>query len=106
MCRTTSATHRSLPEHLVLEPGERNDEQRRQDEAKQRIDPDQRDVEGAESETDPEGAERAVRFQDVAPRDVGIDVAAEKIAARQFASQRALPDVRRPDQGWRLYFSR
>jgi len=40
-------------------------EQRRQEHAEERVDPDQCDVEAAEAESDPEGAEWSVRFQGV-----------------------------------------
>ena len=43
---------------------EGHEEERDGQNAEQRIDPDQGDVEAAESETDPEGAERAVSFQE------------------------------------------
>ena len=58
-----SATRGGLPAYSVLQPGERDQEERRQDEAQQGVDPDQRDVEAAEAETSPEDAKRAVSFQ-------------------------------------------
>ena len=46
----------------ILEPRRRNDEQWRQEETKQRVQPDQRDIEAAESQTNPERAKRSVSF--------------------------------------------
>src|SRR5215212_344727 len=63
MSAARSATRGCLPAYSVLQPGERNEEKRRQDEAQQRVDPDQGDVKAAEAETSPEDAERAVSFQ-------------------------------------------
>jgi hypothetical protein len=40
-----------------------NDEQRREEKAEQCVQPDERDVECAEAKTNPECAERTVRFQ-------------------------------------------
>ena len=69
--RAESSTHldwslvRRCPSalHTVHQPGRRNDEQRRQHEAEQRIQPDERDVECSEAEADPERAQRTMRFQ-------------------------------------------
>ena len=83
-----SATHGSLPLHSIHEPGARDDEQRRQEKAQQRVDPDERNVEGAESETDPERAERAMSFQAIAPKDVSVLSGAKKIALRTEPIQR------------------
>lgn len=58
-----SATRGGLPAYSVLQPGERDQEERRQNEAQQGVDPDQGDVEAAEAETSPEDAKRAVSFQ-------------------------------------------
>lgn len=48
----------------ILQPRRGNHEQRRQKEAEERVQPDQRDVEAAEADADPECAERTVSFQD------------------------------------------
>src|ERR1043165_5742616 len=67
-CGLLSAAHLlASPHDLILEPGCRNDEERRQEKAQQRVQPDQRDVEAAEAETDPDGAKGAMRFQENAP---------------------------------------
>jgi len=65
-----SATRGGLPAHTILQPGERDDEQRRENHTEQRVDPHKRNVECAKAETDPKGAERAVSFQVIAPFDV------------------------------------
>ena len=49
------------------EPRDRDQEQRREEDAKEGVDPDQGNVETAEAETDPESAERSVRFQRSSP---------------------------------------
>lgn len=51
----------------ILQPGCRNDEQRREKEAEQRVQPDQRDVEAAEAQTNPECPQRTVCLQAYAP---------------------------------------
>ena len=58
---------RSTHADSIHQPRGRNDEQRRQEEAEQRIQPDQRNVEAAEPEADPESAKRTVSFQASAP---------------------------------------
>ncbi len=45
------------------EPRHRNQEKRCKEHAEQGVDPDQGDVKAAEAESDPESAERSVRFQ-------------------------------------------
>lgn len=62
-----SATHGGLPAYSILQPRERDDEQRREDHTEERVDPDEADVEAAESETDPESAQWSVSFQESAP---------------------------------------
>ena len=52
---------------VVLEPGHRDDEQRRQEEAEQGVQPDQGDVEAAKAEADPDRAQRTMRFQGNVP---------------------------------------
>lgn len=71
-----SATRGGLPAHAILQPGERNDEERREHHTKQRVDPHERNVECAEAETDPKDAERAVSFQVNAPVAVNPTVTA------------------------------
>lgn len=51
----------------IRHPSGRDDEQRREKEAEQRVQPNQRDVEAAEAEADPECAKRTMRFQASAP---------------------------------------
>ena len=65
--RARSATRGGLPANAILQPGKRDDEQWREDDTEQRVDPHERYVEAAEAKTDPEGAERAVSFQENAP---------------------------------------
>jgi hypothetical protein len=62
-----SATRGGLPAHSILQPRERDDEQRREDHTEQDVDPRERDVEAAEAEADPENAQRTVSFQENAP---------------------------------------
>jgi hypothetical protein len=54
-------------EKVVLEPGERDDEQRREEKAEQRVQPDQRHVKAPEREANPDRAQRAMCFQGSAP---------------------------------------
>lgn len=51
----------------ILQPGCWNDEQRREKEAEQRVQPDQRDVEATQAETNPECPQRTVCLQTYAP---------------------------------------
>src|SRR6476660_4604669 len=78
----------------IHEPGGRQGEQRSEKEAEQGVDPDQRDVEGAEAEANPEDAEGAVSFQGVAPEAVISRCCASKIVKRDGTSQR--PAARAP----------
>lgn len=57
----------SAPRDGVHQPGLWNDKQRREKETKQRVQPDQRDVECAERDTDPQNSERTIRFHDELP---------------------------------------
>src|SRR4051812_23147770 len=59
-----SATRGGLPANSVLQPGEGHQEQRRQDEAQQRVDPHEGDVKAHETEAGPEDAEGTVCFQE------------------------------------------
>ena len=71
-----STTHGSFPAYSILQPRERNQEQRREDNAEQRVDPDQANIEAAEAESDPENAQRSVSFQESAPVAVKSDLTA------------------------------
>ena len=71
-----SATHGGLPAQPILQPRERNEEQRRQDNTKERVDPDEANIEAAEAESDPENAQRSVSFQESAPVAVKSDLTA------------------------------
>jgi hypothetical protein len=51
----------------IRQPGSWNDEQRREKEPKQRVQPNQRDIEQAEANADPQRAKRTMRFQASAP---------------------------------------
>ena len=64
---------RRSPLHLVLQPGGGHDEERREEEPQEGVQPDQRDVEADQADADPEGAEWSVSFQGVAPEKVGVN---------------------------------
>ena len=53
--------------HAVSQPRSGDDEERRQEKAKQGIQPDQRDIEAAEAEADPQCSQRTMSFQAIAP---------------------------------------
>jgi tRNA(Ile)-lysidine synthase len=63
--RAASGLPRATPplSEAILQPRRRYDEQRGENEAEQRIQPDQRDVKAAEAEADPKCSERTVSFQ-------------------------------------------
>ena len=51
----------------IHEPSARDDEERRQEEAEQCVQPDQRDVEQAKADADPKRSQRTMSFQTSAP---------------------------------------
>jgi hypothetical protein len=70
--------------HVVLQPRRRNDEQRSQKEAEQRIQPNQGYIEATEAYANPDRAQRAMCFQGVLPDRVSFR---ENLAARRGAFQ-------------------
>src|SRR5690349_4645137 len=67
--RSAPGLGRNANAQAILHPRGRNDEQWRKEEAKQRVQPDQRDVEAAKPKADPKGAKRTMSFQASAPDD-------------------------------------
>ena len=57
-------------QHLILDPGGRNDEQRGEKEPEQGVQPDQRQIEAAEAEAHPDRAQRTVCFQEALQNSV------------------------------------
>src|SRR5262245_11615586 len=60
----------ALGVQLVHQPRLRDEEQRREKEAEERVQPNKRDVEAAKAKADPQGAQRTMRFQASAPEKV------------------------------------
>ena len=61
----SSATRGGRPAHSILQPGERDNEKRRENHTQQGVDPYEPDIEAAEAEADPESAQRTVSFQEM-----------------------------------------
>lgn len=51
----------------IHQPRRRNDEQRREEEPEQGVQPNERDIEAAEAESDPQCSKRTMTFQENAP---------------------------------------
>ena len=66
-CAPVSGVGPAHPAQSVLQPGRRDDEQRREKESEQRVEPDQRNVETAKRDSDPQRSQRTMSFQPSAP---------------------------------------